>query len=207
MFQSQEGMAQQSRQFHWDKRKRQYIQLQPGEKVKAGKRLKTESGASVAAKKGPSGLYKKWSKAHQTRIAPVGQMEDEKAGDGSGLADRSGSVSLRLPSTPCALPPQLMLCSFRSWLSCCAAHCVLRLSSKRLQISKWRQGMEEPNEAEESGREGSKGRAESPCPGASLSSMLIIVLIVNQSSVQPYFRCGKETTHVLSIYNVILHFR
>ena len=103
--QPQEGMAQQSRQFHWDKRKRQYIQLQPGEKVKAGKRLKTESGASVAAKKGPSGLYKKWSKAHQTRIAPVGQMEDEKAGDGSGLADRSDSVSFRLASPPCAPCP------------------------------------------------------------------------------------------------------
>ena len=203
MFQSQEGMAQQSRQFHWDKRKRQYIQLQPGEKVKAGKRLKTESGASVAAKKGPSGLYKKWSKAHQTRIAPVGQMEDEKAGDSSGLADRSGSVSFRLASPPCGPCPH----SFRSWSSNCPAHHVLRLtvSFERLQVPEWRQGMEKPNEAEAFGGEGSKGRAESPCTGVSLSSVLNIILW--QSRVQSHFECGQQSKHLLCIYNLFLHFR
>lgn len=80
-------MAQQARQYHWDKRKRRYIQLQPGEQLKAGKRTKAEVGAG--ARKGPSGLYKKWSRAHQSRVAPVGQMEDSKASSlGSGVKDR-----------------------------------------------------------------------------------------------------------------------
>lgn len=80
-------MAQQSRQFHWDKRKRRYVQLQPGEQVKAGKRLKMESGGR--AKKEATGLYKKWVRAHQTKVAPLGQLEDSKAASlGSGMADR-----------------------------------------------------------------------------------------------------------------------
>ena len=85
----QEGMVEQRRNFHWDKRKKQYVQLQPGEKLRAGKRMRTESGASVLSKNEPSGIYQKWSRAHQTKIAPTGQLEDAKAGNGAGLADRS----------------------------------------------------------------------------------------------------------------------
>ena len=81
-------MAKQQRNYHWDKRKRRYVQLQPGEQVMAGKRMRTESGASVRGKGEASGLYKKWSKAHQTRIMPVGQQEDDKAPSVAGMEDR-----------------------------------------------------------------------------------------------------------------------
>ena len=84
----QEGLATHQRNYHWDKRKRRYIQLQPGEQVRAGKRLKTESGKSVLGKGEASGVYKKWSKAHQTRIMPVGQKEDEKFPYVPGIGDR-----------------------------------------------------------------------------------------------------------------------
>ena len=42
----QDGMASCQRRFHWDKRKRQYVQLQPDEGVRASKRVRssTESG-------------------------------------------------------------------------------------------------------------------------------------------------------------------
>ena len=38
------GMSAASRQFHWDKRKRKFVQLGSNEKVQGGKRIKTESG-------------------------------------------------------------------------------------------------------------------------------------------------------------------
>ena len=45
-----EGMRAQARartQYHWDKRSKKYVKLQAGETIKAGKRVKTESGAKV----------------------------------------------------------------------------------------------------------------------------------------------------------------
>lgn len=33
--------------YHWDKRHRKYVQLQPGEQLRAGKRMRAESGAAV----------------------------------------------------------------------------------------------------------------------------------------------------------------
>ncbi len=34
--------------YHWDKRHKKYVQLQPGEEVRAGKRMRAESGAAVS---------------------------------------------------------------------------------------------------------------------------------------------------------------
>lgn len=82
-------MAQQQRRFHWDKRKRQYVQLQPNEKVLAGKRIRTESGSHAKAGGQSSGLYKKWSKAHHAKVMPVGLQEDDHAPRVHGLSDRS----------------------------------------------------------------------------------------------------------------------
>lgn len=87
----QEGMAHQSRRFHWDKRKRQYVQLQPGETVRAGKRHKTEAGkhTKLTAGSGGRGLYAKWAKHNQSRIVAAGQMEDAKSvAAAKGLTDR-----------------------------------------------------------------------------------------------------------------------
>ena len=84
----QEGLATHQRNYHWDKRKGEDIQLQSGEQVRAGKRLKTEVGKSVLGRDEASALYKKWSKAHQTRIVPVGQKEDGKTPYVPGIGDR-----------------------------------------------------------------------------------------------------------------------
>ena len=84
----QEGLTKHQRNYHWDKRKRRYVQLQPGEQVIAGKRLKTESGKSMRGKQEASGLYKKWSKAHQAKVMPVGQKEDDRAPNVAGMGDR-----------------------------------------------------------------------------------------------------------------------
>ena len=81
-------MAAQQRRFHWDKRKRQYVQLQPGERVKAGKRMRVESGALVSAKAQPSGMYERWSRATQLRVAAPGDIEDPGAKQHGNLADR-----------------------------------------------------------------------------------------------------------------------
>lgn len=64
---------------HWDKRKRRYIQLQPKEEVKAGKRLKTESGAKATGPDAPSGLYQKWVKTNKRRVAHAGEEENGAA--------------------------------------------------------------------------------------------------------------------------------
>ena len=64
---------------HWDKRKRRYIQLQPKEEVKAGKRLKTESGARAIGQDAPSGLYQKWVKTNKRRVAHAGEEENGAA--------------------------------------------------------------------------------------------------------------------------------
>lgn len=64
---------------HWDKRKRRYIQLQPKEEVKAGKRLKTESGAKATGQDAPSGLYQKWVKTNKRRVAHAGEEENGAA--------------------------------------------------------------------------------------------------------------------------------
>ena len=85
-------MASQQRRFHWDKRKRQYVQLQPGEKLKAGKRMRVESGALVAGKAQPSGMYERWSRATQLRVAAPGDIEDPAAKQPTNLADRCAAT-------------------------------------------------------------------------------------------------------------------
>ena len=84
----QAGLASQQRRFHWDKRKRAYVQLQSGEQVKAGKRMRVESGALVAGKAQPSGMYQRWSRATQLRVAAPGDLEDPSAKPHANLANR-----------------------------------------------------------------------------------------------------------------------
>ena len=79
---------------HWDKRKRRYIQLQPKEEVKAGKRLKTESGAKANGPDTPSGLYQKWVKTNKRRVAHAGEEENGAAAAYSkNLANRWGLLT------------------------------------------------------------------------------------------------------------------
>ena len=92
----QAGLAAQQRQFHWDKRRRQYVQLQPGEQVQAGKRKRTESGKLGAKKKGDGasgGIYKKWVRSSKLRVPAAGELME-----GSGGADASGLAERHVPS-------------------------------------------------------------------------------------------------------------
>lgn len=43
-----EGIAASKGGYHWDKRHRKYVQLQPGEALRAGKRVRAESGVAVS---------------------------------------------------------------------------------------------------------------------------------------------------------------
>ncbi|KAL3143989.1 hypothetical protein ABBQ32_003797 [Trebouxia sp. C0010 RCD-2024] len=72
-------MASLQKRHHWDKRKRRYIQLQPKEEVKAGKRVKTESGATATGPDAPSGLYQKWVKTNKRRVSHAGEEENGAA--------------------------------------------------------------------------------------------------------------------------------
>ena len=97
----QAGLASQQRRFHWDKRKRAYVQLQSGEQVKAGKRMRVESGALVAGKAQPSGMYQRWSRATQLRVAAPGDLEDPAAKPHANLADRCACLGTDLGCLGC----------------------------------------------------------------------------------------------------------
>ncbi len=87
---AQAGMANQSRNWHWDKRKKRYVMLQPGESVTAGKRVRTESGARGGGA-GPSGQYKKWLQSSHKKIALAGEVEADSAAK-AGAADLTGRL-------------------------------------------------------------------------------------------------------------------
>ena len=71
-------MRSQSSQFHWDKRSKKYVKLQPSESVKAGRRL-NKGGSSKKGAEEPSGLYKKWSSRNKMVIAPGKEGEGAEA--------------------------------------------------------------------------------------------------------------------------------
>ena len=105
----QAGLASQQRRFHWDKRKRAYVQLQSGEQVKAGKRMRVESGALVAGKAQPSGMYQRWSRATQLRVAAPGDLEDPSAKPHANLADRCACPWINLGCVGCMLATQSLI--------------------------------------------------------------------------------------------------
>lgn len=84
----QAGLAAQQRRFHWDKRKRRYVQLQPDEKVQAGKRKRTESGKMGRKRDQPSGLYKKWVRSSKLRVPATGELPDAGMKDAVNLSER-----------------------------------------------------------------------------------------------------------------------
>ena len=69
----QAGMASQQRRYHWDARKRKYIQMQPDEEVKAGKR-RVRDGSKQ--KQQETGLYKKWVKHSKMQMPRTGEALD-----------------------------------------------------------------------------------------------------------------------------------
>lgn len=73
----QDAMKSQQRQWHWDARKKRYVQQTGSDATARGrhKKIKTESGKTVEAGKGGKGLYQKWVKHNKVSIAAAGTME------------------------------------------------------------------------------------------------------------------------------------
>eukprot|EP00967_Tisochrysis_lutea_P062293 scaffold79937_cov18-Tisochrysis_lutea.AAC.1 len=85
------GMTQQRRQYHWDKRKRKYVQVS-GDDARAkgsSKKIRTESGKAIDKDKAGKGIYARWVKSQHQRVAPVGTHEAEDAGPGGGAGLQS----------------------------------------------------------------------------------------------------------------------
>ncbi|KAK9865158.1 hypothetical protein WJX84_010261 [Apatococcus fuscideae] len=75
-----DGMLEQRRRFHWDKKKKAYVQLQPGEDLDvAGRRGRSESGAKQQLgkkkKEGSTGSFQRWAKANRVRLPAAGEHE------------------------------------------------------------------------------------------------------------------------------------
>lgn len=73
-------MMDQRKKYHWDKRKKAYVQLQPGEDIDvAGRRGRSESGAKQQAgkkkKEGSTGSFQRWAKANRVRLPAAGEHE------------------------------------------------------------------------------------------------------------------------------------
>lgn len=82
----QEGLIQQRRQYHWDRRSKRYICLPQGEKMQAGKRIRMENGVKMKKRDKDAGkLYDTWTRNQKTKIQSIGAQEDTK------LANRAAS--------------------------------------------------------------------------------------------------------------------
>ncbi|KDD71708.1 hypothetical protein H632_c4526p0, partial [Helicosporidium sp. ATCC 50920] len=57
--------------FHWDKRSKRYVQLQPSERLLAGKRQREKPGVKKKDSKA-KGIYAKWSKRTRLSVGGVG---------------------------------------------------------------------------------------------------------------------------------------
>ncbi len=104
-------MAAQQRRFHWDKRKRRYIQLQPNEKVQAGKRKRTESGKLGQKGDAPSGLYKKWVRSSKLRVPATGELPETDVKYSDSLAERYAQVLWSAAHQFVVLKPETLYCS------------------------------------------------------------------------------------------------
>ena len=85
----------QRKRYHWDKRKKAYVQLQPGEDVDvAGRRPRSESGAKEKSgkqkkEKGSTGSFQRWAKANRVKLPAAGQHEGTAGfADSKHLKDR-----------------------------------------------------------------------------------------------------------------------
>jgi ATP-dependent RNA helicase DDX54/DBP10 len=76
------GISKKRATYHWDKKKKKYIRLQPGEALTGSGKVKSESGAKVNAGQ-QKGLYKKWQARTHMKVATAGEEgEDRPQGDG-----------------------------------------------------------------------------------------------------------------------------
>eukprot|EP00803_Ostreobium_quekettii_P005085 evm.model.scf_2506.1 EVM.evm.TU.scf_2506.1 scf_2506:380-9034(+) len=84
----QKELMEHQRRYHWDKRHRKYVCLQPSEIVKGGKRVLNESGVRIDQKNGRRGIYEDWVRRNKTRLAAPGLEEDKRAA----VAMRDGAL-------------------------------------------------------------------------------------------------------------------
>ena len=79
------GINQQRRVRIWDKKKRNYVQVNASEVGASGKRIKTESGAVVKKDAKAAGeVYKKWQLRTHRSISATGSQEDPLSNGGRG---------------------------------------------------------------------------------------------------------------------------
>lgn len=79
------GITKKRATYHWDRKKKKYIRLQPGEVLTGSGKVKSESGARVNAGQ-QKGLYKKWQARTHMKVATAGdEGEDRPAGEALGL--------------------------------------------------------------------------------------------------------------------------
>lgn len=85
------GITKKRATYHWDRKKKKYIRLQPGEVLTGSGKVKAESGARVNAGQ-QKGLYKKWQARTHMKVATAGE-EGEDRPAGKGLHQRNVGVS------------------------------------------------------------------------------------------------------------------
>jgi ATP-dependent RNA helicase DDX54/DBP10 len=77
--------------WHWDKKAKKYVKLNTNEAMKAGKRVRTESGVTKRAGEGPSGIYEKWSRKTKVSIGSgTGADKSTKLADAMGARFEKG---------------------------------------------------------------------------------------------------------------------
>lgn len=78
--------------WHWDKKAKKYVKLNKNEAMKAGKRVRTESGVTKRTGEGPSGIYEKWSRKTKVSIGSgTGADKSAKLADAMGARfDKGG---------------------------------------------------------------------------------------------------------------------
>ena len=88
-----EGLAAQKRKRTvWDSKKKRYVQLQPGEEMKAGKRIASKEGAAKKGGKAERGsMYKQWMKQVGSSKAAESIGKGVKGGH-SALSQRCGAA-------------------------------------------------------------------------------------------------------------------
>ncbi|GJP64096.1 hypothetical protein CLOP_g21121 [Closterium sp. NIES-67] len=85
-----EGAQKRKAVFHWDKKSKKYIKLNPGETLGPSGKVRTESGAKTSA--GSKGIYKRWKERTHMRVGGRGARGGSAfdADEDAGGAGRGG---------------------------------------------------------------------------------------------------------------------
>ncbi|CAI5950113.1 unnamed protein product [Closterium sp. NIES-64] len=85
-----EGAQKRKSVFHWDKKSKKYIKLNPGETLGPSGKVRTESGTKTSA--GSKGIYKRWKEKTHMRVGGRGPRMSGRGGAGGRVRDELRSV-------------------------------------------------------------------------------------------------------------------